>query len=328
MIRRISLVVLFGFLYYGCSDDDSPGSNEDEGIPGATFMSGGLFGLSMASSDGADWSFGNNEVPQNNNWNLAAGNGVVVMTFASTGSTVGGAGFSRYASFPNEVTSINGPFLRAFTFGNGQFLGISDNGTVYTSTDGLTFVNRTQNIELATTEVVFGNGLFATFTLQITAGLRKIFTSADGETWNETVLTDSETVNDIYFGNNQFIVVGTSTGNQNACWTSSNGTTWELKTMGFESEGTPAIVAAGDGRIVALSLGGIPGSNVWWSDNNGDTWNTESGFVTNSTINDMAFGNNRFVAVSGVVAVSSDGGENWSINAPNNGTMRNIIFNP
>ncbi|MEL6306077.1 MAG: hypothetical protein AAFQ20_14995 [Bacteroidota bacterium] len=322
---KVTLVICFVFL--GCSDDESS-ENTMGGTPNATFMSGGQFGLSMAATDGENWALGNSEVPQNNNWNLAAGNGVVVMTFASTGATVGGAGFSRYDSFPNEVTSINGPFLRAFTFGNGQFLGISDDGTVYTSSDGLTFVNRTQNIELASTEVVFGNGLFATFTFQITPGPRKIFTSEDGETWNDTTLPDSETVTDIYFGNNLFIAVGTSTGNQNACWVSADGTNWDLKPMGFESEGTPALVAAGNGRIVALSLGGVPGSNVWWSDNNGDTWETGPGFVTNSTLNDMAFGNNRFVAVSDVVAVSSDGGENWSINSPNNGTLRNIIFNP
>jgi photosystem II stability/assembly factor-like uncharacterized protein len=89
------------------------------------------------------------------------------------------------------------------TYGNNIFVAVGDNGTILTSTDGVSWTRRTSPTTQGLYSVTYGNGLFVAVGNNGT-----ILTSTDGVNWTQRT---SGTSNDLYgvtYGNGIFVAVG------------------------------------------------------------------------------------------------------------------------
>lgn len=330
--RHALFAVLAGLvLLAGCGDD---GGSNGGGSGSGLFLSAGDFGLPMVSSDGVSWTLASGNVPQGDNWSLATDGRIGVTS--GPNATVEGGQVSRFTDFPEGFESVSAPFLRVLTYGAGRFVGIEDGGRVYTSTDGLTFVlAQTLATMTLANEVEFGGGVFvAVGVSNIVDGPMVAYRSVDGLTWAEVALPDASTGDtrlfDVTFVDGTFHVVGNADGDVNSLWSSSDGLTWTRRSMGDDATSVPVVVAGGSGRIVALSRGSNePSVYGWVSNDGGASWDFGPAF-TQSSMEDIEFGRGIYVAVSsqGSVAVSTDGGQSWTLNSPNNGALRDVAYRP
>jgi len=319
-------------LVAACGDDGD--SNGGGGGGRGTFLSAGDFGVPMVSTDGVNWTLASADVPLGDNWSLATDGRIGVTS--GPNDTVAGGQISRFSAFPEGFESVSAPFLRVLTHGSGRFVGIEDGGRVYTSTDGLTFVLAQTLATMALAyEVEFGEGVFvAVGTSNVVDGPDVAYRSVDGLSWSEVLLPDASTGDtvlfDVTFADGMFHVVGTADGGVNSLWSSSNGLDWTRQPMGGDETSSPRVVAGGSGRIVALSSGRNEASVYRWvSMDEGASWDLAPAF-TQSDMEDIEFGRGIYVAVSsqGAVAVSTDGGESWTLNSPNNGSLRDVAYRP
>lgn len=332
MLGAFCAVAIMCSVMAGCdSGGDENDNNGREGIPTNAFLSVGSFGLPMVSADGESWTQAGANTPQGRYWNLAIGNGGVTVTGPS--STTAGGQIWRFSGFPDGIDDVvTGPFLRAITFGDGQFVGVEDGGRVYTSADGLTFVLRAQIDPGAPLEIVHGSAGYLVSGNFLNAD--RVFRSADGVSWTATSLPEAEQVRDVFFADGRYIAVGRTDAGVNAMWTSTDLTSWGSPLpMGLDGTTIPAVVAAGEGRIAVLSSGSnAPTVYSWHSDDLGVTWTSGPVFQGSGGgpgVQDLAYGRGRFVAVTsfGVVAVTEDG-STWAVNNPNNDAFYNVLFNP
>jgi hypothetical protein len=209
-------------------------------------------GYSATSADGVTWSVAT-AANANQFVDIASGNGVSVGFWATTlsSSTDGGTTWSERsapgvgATSPYQaITFGNGRFVLAsssrvwssadgvtwtdstglpptpgrLAFGNGLFAltGFAAVGNAYrTSTDGITFTNRTPSgmSVTATNAIRFAAGrfLYHQFTFSGTTAINQIVSSADGINWTPFANYPAGTsfvMNDAASGNNRLVVVG------------------------------------------------------------------------------------------------------------------------
>src|SRR4051812_20995033 len=97
-----------------------------------------------------------------------------------------------------------GESLNSIAYGGGQFLGVSNPGTIVTSPDVMNWGARQSGTQRALNGIAFGNGQF------VAVGAQTILASSDAVTW---VQRTSETksndwLNAVTFANGQFVAVG------------------------------------------------------------------------------------------------------------------------
>jgi len=73
--------------------------------------------------------------------------------------------------------------LHAVTYGNGQFVAVGDTGTIMTSTDGVTWVQRQSGTSYPLYGIAYGNGQFVAVASAYTGAPGTIVSSADGVNW-------------------------------------------------------------------------------------------------------------------------------------------------
>ncbi|KJU85124.1 conserved hypothetical protein, secreted [Candidatus Magnetobacterium bavaricum] len=206
--------------------------------------------------------------------------------------------------------------IDGITYGNGTFVVVGYNGTIFTSTDnGVTWTSRNSGTTIPLNGIAYGNGTFVAIgnnadisnpTCVVTT---IIATSTDnGVTW--TPRTFVSPLNGITYGNGIFASVGASSTELNlwcfqkgsAIFTSAdNGVTWTSR----NSEATNPLwhITYGNGTFVAMES-----NRIFTSADNGATWISRNSGTTNS-LRDIAYGGGTFVAVgaSGTILTSTVG---------------------
>ncbi len=175
------------------------------------------------------------------------------------------------------------------TYGNGQFVAVSQTGTnrVMTSSDGVTWTSQSAAEANTWWGITYGNGLFVA---TASSGTNRVMTSPDGVTWTARSAVEANFWYSVVYGNGLFVAV--STDGTNRVMTSPDGITWTARSA---SEANNWIsVVWGNGLFVAVSQ---DGTNRVMTSPDGITWTARSASEAN-TWTDLTYGNGLFVAVS------------------------------
>lgn len=196
-----------------------------------------------------------------------------------------------------QVTSVSSNDLESVIWSGSIFLACGNNGTIATSSNGVTWTDRNANTQEDLEGVIFGNGLFVAV-----GDAGTVVTSPTGSLWdagNVGAATDLEAV---AYGNGRFVTVGRDGG----IFSSINGTTWNARnsTTSKHLEG----VAFGNNTFVAI---GDDGTVI--RSENGIDWTASSPSGT-LDLNEIAFGGGKFVVAANLGTVlSSEDGLSWQI---------------
>jgi hypothetical protein len=133
-----------------------------------------------------------------------------------------------------------------------------------------------------------------------------------GTTWTAgTTITGTPTIASLTYGNGVYVAVGGAS----SAASSTNGSTWTVRTIPTLGAGTYADVVYGNGTYLAISTG----SNATAVSSNGNSWVAGGNLPTSTTWTSVAYGNGRFVAIASGgrnVAVSTDKGTSWTAVSP------------
>ena len=207
---------------------------------------------------------------------------------------------SQSSGFTQQYTKIYG-----LAYGNNVHVAVGYNGQITTSTDGITWTNRTSGFGVTYIRAVtFGDGLF------VAGGDSngKMSTSPDGITWTTRT---SNTGNDIYsltYGNGLFLAGGKAS----AFSTSPDGITWTSGDTGFPGVNAPINgLAYGNGVYVAVGqyYDGSDFQARMATSTNGSSWTNRTSQFSSSNIRGVTFGDGLFVAVGfdGQLTTSTNG---------------------
>lgn len=172
---------------------------------------------------------------------------------------------------------------------------ITKGGSIFISTDGITWTQKTHTLNLNSRFMSYGNNRF------ITANPNgdnvgsiystKTFYSLNGELWIEGgTVPSTNGVSQIVYANSTFIAFNKDTG---ATYSSLDGTAWTLLGNGFSFPVSYAIYA--DNKFIVIRNG--PQSQYYFS-NDAITWSVGS-FGAHQRWVSLAYGNGKFVAIGG-----------------------------
>ena len=231
-------------------------------------------GAMLTSSDGVSWT--NTPVAP---WlrDIAFGEGMYV--------AVGGppSGVGRVFTSRNAVNwvkrSFTGERLKGVAYGNGMFVAIGD-GAIYMSQNGVRWQSVRSLRHATLDDIAFGNGKFLAIGTSTSTGvpLGIVFHSRTGTHWNGETYSGIEPWKNLSFAGGQFHARSP----WGSVFSSTNGRSWTNTVTGAYDK-----LAAGQGY-----LRGVPDDRFY------DT--------PNARIHDIAYGNERFVAVGprGAVAMA------------------------
>jgi hypothetical protein len=239
--------------------------------------------------------------------------------------------------------------LNSVAFANGLFVAVGSNSSVYTSTNGYDWIQRTFPVSsLTLTEVVYGNALWV---VSCNTSSQRIFSSVDGITWSGVWNTGGSIFVDkytsTYYANGIWVTIlggQPATSADGITWTSRpvdlnhtfsfllyTGSVWITSTAGINSRvsistdglnWTPTFSLIFSAFLPPATFG-INGSNiilgsvapsVYVSLDNGANWEyvSMSGSYTGS-VQGLAYGNSRWVAVTqNQAAISTTNGLTWT----------------
>jgi hypothetical protein len=190
---------------------------------------------------------------------------------------------------------------RCIAYGDGRFVLLS----YYSSTiaaysdDGINWTETTlpdsYNIECVT----YGNGMFVALSVA-----NKAIYSADGINWTETTFLGDGNWRDIAFGNGRFVAISY---HSTIAAYSDDGINWTETTLPNSYGWTH--IAYGDGRFVVISYEDY--GRIAYSDD-GINWTILIITPGIHSLNDIAFGNGRFVVVDYNKIIYSDDGTGWT----------------
>ncbi len=190
---------------------------------------------------------------------IAYANGRFVITATdidgATKEDIGGLWTSTdgYAWTPFLTGALDSANLNTVIHAADRWIGLGTNGTIVTSTDGITWPRSASGITQAINGVAFGNGLI----VAVAAG-GQIVTSPDGLAWTTRTSGVTTDLRGVTFANGTFVAVGLS----GVILTSPNGTTWTRATSGITTAlyGAAfvkgAFVAGGDAGALLTSATG------------------------------------------------------------------------
>jgi len=153
--------------------------------------------------------------------------------------------------------------LNAVTYGQGRFVAVGANGTIFSSTNGMNWVDRTTGSTTVQLQgVTYGNGAFVAVG---TSGAARY--STDGENWISA--STGVTLKSVTCAKGLFVAVGDS----GAIRTSVNGTNWINRTI--SSEFLNAVQYAGDRFVAVGAPAGSGEGAVVLHSTNGTNWTRE-----------------------------------------------------
>ncbi len=284
-----------------------------------TFSGGTAFGNNtyvIASSGGEIWSS-----PDGVDWTkrYAGPNGLYGLAFAAGQFTAVGSSGTILTSTDGLTWTLrvllSNTGLLGIAHGGTRWVAVTTGASVATSTDGVTWSFSTSTGGGSANGVAFGAGLFVSV-----SALGVIRTSPDGVTWTaRTANAGTNTLNDVFFLNNQFLAVG----NSGTLVTSPDGLTWTART----SSSTTTLYSVAYNPTSSPAKYVVAGSATFLTSiDNGVTWTSSSlGSTTNGTaqsdLRTVVFANGQFVGggYGGSLSTSADGSA-WTI-------RQNILIN-
>jgi hypothetical protein len=267
-------------------------SLEAIGLNYATYAGGQWLALStngvvLISSDGLSWSRQNTPVSTQLT-GAAHGNGLyVVVGFG--GRILTSTDGLRWTERASGVTSD----LRAVTFSGGTFVAVGAAGVILTSADGQTWVRRSAGFAGALYAATFAQGSF------IVAGDNgTVLVSPDGSTWSSVNLGGRiSRLLAAAAGDGEALLVG----RDGEVYSSATPTAWQRRSSGSADSRNAVIQAAG--KFVAVGAAndtrvtGSPAVVPISVSADGVTWTRANPNAAFGTLNDVAYGNGRFIAV-------------------------------
>ena len=174
----------------------------------------------------------------------------------------------------------------SLTYGNGTYVavgGSSGSGTAATSTDGASWVART-NVTLSAgtyTGVAFGNNIF----VAINGGGNQTSTSANGITWSAGgVLPSAAAWTSIAYGNGRFVAIASAS--REVAYSTNKGVSWLKSPAGLPSTQNWSKVKYAQGLFVAIA----EGTAVCATSPDGVIWTTRA-MPASGDWRALAFGN-------------------------------------
>ncbi|MGO4347576.1 hypothetical protein AB4Z45_18980, partial [Paenibacillus sp. MCAF9] len=217
-----------------------------------------------------------------------------------------------------ERTTNYGNTMQAITFGNGKFVAAGNSGSIMYSLDGIEWTTVTPNI----TDTVYNNGLYVAVGYNNSATIGgTIFTSTDRVNWTSRITPTANGFSSIAYGNGTYVAVGSG----GTIYVSSNATNWNLAASNTTSnlQGVQFV----NNRFIAL---GNSGTILKSSD--GTAWTPAAitgGPAITTVLYSVAYGNGTYVAVGqgSRMAYSSDG-LNWTASSLTGSSFifRNVVY--
>lgn len=204
------------------------------------------------------------------------------------------------------TVGFNKASLSLIAYGNGIYVAIGKDGTLYTlSSFGILIPGPQYSIFF--NDITFGNSLFVAIgpTMDVPAGphnpedYNRLLVSSDGQNWT-TIPSPHPLLYGMVYGNNLFVGVGS----EGITYRSTDGNTWNsgssgsLQALRGITYGNGLFVAVGDEGTILTSPDGI-------------TWTAQSS-GTSQTLRDVSYGANTFVIVGNQIILSSQDGVNWT----------------
>jgi photosystem II stability/assembly factor-like uncharacterized protein len=210
---------------------------------------------------------------------------------------------------PRESGTSEG--LSGITYGKNIYVAVGRSGTILISPDGTTWTSRKSGSDAVLANVRYIKGLF----IVVGGDPGTILTSPDGITWTDrTPFPMNEFLNDVAFGNDTYLIVGTVVrAFSEVILQSTDGIHWSRISQGTGPSLGPLIFAK-DSFYSGDFFGQL------WTTPNGTDWTVQrlnEQFPTPCVqdIDDIVYGNDIFLAVGSgnqCMLTSSDG-TNWSV---------------
>ena len=186
-------------------------------------------------------------------------------------------------------------------YGNGKWIGVdktSDNSTVLTSTDGITWTQNSESLPIRAYSICYGSGKFVVF-----SSTQNYVYSTDGITWTSNTLPNSKYYESLCYGNGKFVALSSDA---TTAIYSTDGISWTSKATNLTNNGGKYGAGCyGNGKYVFIGEGT---KQVIYS-TDGITWKTAT-LPSQSSWEGICYGNGKFVAsaqVNDYCAYSTDG---------------------
>jgi hypothetical protein len=249
---------------------------------------GSYGGIILTSPDGVTWvrrslaasNFPNLVCKGNNRFVVIDDGGILTSADGFAWDTTGGSG-------------------KALIFADSQFIAVGWAGSIYKSTDGITFNNIETPTYYTLNSVTYGDGTFLTVG---DSGI--ILSSLDGTTWTREKSGTYNTLYSITFGDSLFVAVGDSgtilLSSDHVNWTNATLDTSQAPPLAKALHSNKALssvralhsVAYGSGMFVAVGDGGVIQSSL-----DGATWISRKSGISSNLIS-VTYSNNEFLATS------------------------------
>ncbi|MCF0074933.1 T9SS type A sorting domain-containing protein [Dyadobacter sp. CY261] len=297
---------------------------------GGTFVVVGSAGALLTSTDGENWTQRPNgqdflhDVAYLNYRFVAVGSNGVIKT-----STDNGVNWSvRGSGTVNELRAVKGGF-------NGSAVIVGDKGTILHSNNGTTWTpvpNQDKALSLSGVECNPSNGRF----VAVCSNKSVALVSPDGLNWGDAPMPTGSAwyFNRVRFLQNSFLAVG---GKGTFRSSYNNGYSWSSTTTNFRNMQLNGS-AFGNGHFVAVGSAPLDNGTTGLGITNLAIVSTDGvNYSIGQTVklvgggksmNDVAFGNNLFVAVgSDALIQTSQDGKNWSYSQVEFGqTLHGVAF--
>lgn len=280
------------------------------------FVAVGNSGTLITSPDGIVWTARTSNAGTTNLHTVAYGAGTAKYIVGSAGGTNG-----YLSSTDNGVTWVSaalptggGGSIRALVFADGRFVGAGSTGSVFTSTDGSTWILRQSVTNRTMRDIAHGNGRYVIVSNSSAA----FATSTDGVTWTagDTAAGSTSSLNAVAYGNGLFVAVGS-----NLIATTTDGMNWVNRTPAgsFTFNG----ISFGGGVFVAVANTGLA-----YRSTDGVNWTPITSTGTTSNLTAVAYGAGMFTAVgaAGAVTTSADLGLTWSATTSGTAALNAIRY--
>jgi len=176
------------------------------------------------------------------------------------------------------------------SYGNGIFVAVGESGSLYTSSDGAAWKERSSGTNQSLHDAVYGGGTFVAV-----GGGGTILTSPGGVTWTLRSSGTGHDLKGVGYGHGIFVAVG----DHGAILTSPDGAIWAARDSGTHQ--WLKKVAYGSGTFFAAGANGIlltsPDGAAWTVRNSG----------TRGHLEGVAYGKGTLVAVGDTILASPDG---------------------
>jgi hypothetical protein len=212
---------------------------------------------------------------------------------------------------PFDSTNVSTiPFTSGY--GNGLYVVAGDSRTIFTSTNASSWTLRTSGLNSALDDckTYVYNNLHV-----IGASDVQVITSSDAITWTRTVLPGTSTadVDNIIYGD--IYLAGSSSNSGNIIWTSTNGTSWVLRTVGYPTSATSYALAFANTANTGNENRYVYTDSLvrFATSTNAIQWTFRTSGIANSIYQMINDGTNYFgVGISGTLVVSTNAIQ-WSL---------------